>query len=69
MQFTDEQLHDIALTCEQISTKGHEMQRLAEIAVVGMLSTVELTDTQIQGLISLYLDGKTELANLYNQLP
>lgn len=69
MQITDEQLHAIAETCEKISTKGHEMQRYAEIAVDGHLDSIELTDTQIQGLIALYLAGKTELVELYNQLP
>jgi len=69
MPITDEQLHAIAETCEQIAGKGHEMQRLAEIAVDGSVDSIVLVPEQKQQLIAMYQEGKSALVELYNQLP
>lgn len=69
MTLTNENLKIAETVCRQISDTAKSMMMLAVMAKDGSVSSIVLTPEQKQGLIDSYLQGKSRLVELYDQLP
>ncbi len=66
---TQEELEVTKLTIREIQTVLREMSIAVNIAIKGKFSSIDLTAEQINILIQRYNTKKSELSELYQELP